>query len=534
MNKAEREFLALYELEAQDLAIDNLAAFARYVWPILEPGTPFRWNWHLDIIFGALQKQLEGDTTYRKILICIPPGMMKSLSVAVIKPAWAWLREPTRRVLSFANSDRLATRDSRKMRNIIDSVEYQALVAQQEKRGVRSWGLTKDQNEKVSFENTMRGFRECLAIGSRVTGRRADEILLDDLLDAKATVHGSMEQVARRLLEVNETVEKVLPSRVNDMQTACWTMIMQRLHQGDPAGRALKRGGWHVINLQMEFDPNNPLNHPDDPRTRKGELLFPAMFPAAVVADLRESLQSEYYAQYQQDPRPAEGGVLKKHYWRFWYPATWAEAPPPVMVKMPDGSMHECAQLALPETFDEQAQSWDCAFKDLRTSDYVAGQAWGKAAANMFLLDYLLERLDINGTLDAVEMFTERWPGAIKKLVEDKANGTAVIGLLTGKIQGMIAVEPRGGKEVRVNAAAPFVRAGNVILPHPHVAPWVLGFIERCAAFPFVDYDDDIDAATQMINDWALQPKRYVSWEDETLDEKPRAQEDLPGALLYD
>jgi phage terminase large subunit-like protein len=46
------------------------------------------------------------------------------------------------------------------------------------------------------------------------------------------------------------------------------------------------------------------------------------------------------------------------------------------------------------------------------------------------------------------------------------------------------------------------VEAGNVFLPHPHLAAWTQRFVANAAAFPNAANDDDVDAFTQAIIRW--------------------------------
>jgi phage terminase large subunit-like protein len=92
--------------------------------------------------------------------------------------------------------------------------------------------------------------------------------------------------------------------------------------------------------------------------------------------------------------------LLKRHWWRFWQP-TGANLPP-VMVKQPDGSTRAVVAEQLPQTVDEQILSWDCAFKDLATSDYVVGQVWAKLGADRILLHQVRDRMDCPRTVQAV------------------------------------------------------------------------------------------------------------------------------------
>src|SRR5262249_5519283 len=187
----------------------------------------------------------------------------------------------------------------------------------------------------------------------------------------------------------------------------------------------------------------------------------------------------------------------KRGWWRFWRPAHFQV--PPVSVRMPDGEMRNIVAVPLPARFDQVLQSWDLSFKDLATSDYVVGQVWGAVGADRFLLDQRRGVLDMPGTMAAIRDLSEKWPDAAAKLVEDRANGPAVIAALRHEIPGLIAVNPEGGKIARAAAVSPQIEAGNVYLPHPAIAPWVEAFVEECAGFPFAAHDDQVDAMTQAL-----------------------------------
>jgi len=164
----------------------------------------------------------------------------------------------------------------------------------------------------------------------------------------------------------------------------------------------------------------------------------------------------------------------------------------------------------VPHQVDDQIQSWDCAFKDLETSDFVVGQVWGRIGSIYFLGDQVRARMDCPTTVKAICTLTQKWPKTYAKLIEDKANGSAVIQMLTNEIPGIIPVNPEGGKIARAAAISPFVEAGNVYLPHPAYAPWVTDFIEECAAFPNGAHDDQVDAMTQAILRWNMIPIETV------------------------
>ena len=172
----------------------------------------------------------------------------------------------------------------------------------------------------------------------------------------------------------------------------------------------------------------------------------------------------------------------------------------PVLVKLPDGTIEKRQAVELPSRFDQQIQSWDMAFKDTKNSDFVVGQVHGAHGADRFLLDQVRDRMDFPATLLAVRRLSAQWPDAQTKLVEDRANGPAVIQCLRKEIGGFVEVNPEGGKVSRAAGASPQLESGNWYLPHPQLADWVEEFIGECAAFPAGAYDDQVDAWTQGAN----------------------------------
>ena len=249
-----------------------------------------------------------------------------------------------------------------------------------------------------------------------------------------------------------------------------------------------------------------------DPRTKPGELLWPERFGPKEIDDLKRSLGSYAAAgQLQQRPSPAEGGMIKRHWFRFWQPP--GANLPPILVRYPDGSGRQIVAEEI-GLVDEQAQSWDCAFKGLATSDYVVGQVWGRRGSQFLLLYQMRGQMDCPATVRAVRQLSRLWPSCAAKLIEDKANGSAVIQMLANEIPGIIPVNPEGGKLARAAAVSPLIEAGNVYMPHPQFFPWVNDFIEECAAFPNGAHDDQVDAMTQVLLKAITAPRQPVRYID--------------------
>jgi predicted phage terminase large subunit-like protein len=101
----------------------------------------------------------------------------------------------------------------------------------------------------------------------------------------------------------------------------------------------------------------------------------------------------------------------------------------------------------------------------------------------------------------AVIAMTARYPQARRKLIEDKANGPAIMDSLKAEISGMIPVEPDGSKIARAHAITAEWEAGNIWLPHPDIAPWIKDWIDEITTFPAAANDDRVDAFTQAVRD---------------------------------
>jgi len=445
----------------QELAARGLREFVRQAWPVVEPATEFVSGWHLDAICEHLEAVTRGQI--HRLLISVPPRHMKSLAVSVFWPCWEWITHPERRWLFCSYAAGLAIRDSVKCRRMVESPWYR-------RRWLDRFVLTSDQNEKSRFENDKAGYRIAIGVGGAATGEGGDRVVVDD----PHNVREAESEIVRQ--SVLDWWDQVMSTRLNDPKRGAMVIVMQRVHENDLAGHVLQQGGYEELKLPAEYEGSQQVTSIGwrDPRTEPGELLWPERFGQEEVEALKRTMGSYAAAgQLQQRPAPAAGGILKRHWWKFY-----REAPRP------------CSEVI---------QSWDCAFKDTRTSDFVVGQVWGRHGADKYLLDQVRGRMDCPATIQAVKRLSEKWPQAQAKLVEDKANGPAVIATLKHEIVGLIAVNPEGGKEVRAHAVSPQIEAGNVYLPDPTIAPWIGGFIDECAAFPNGAYDDQVDAMSQAL-----------------------------------
>lgn len=211
----------------------------------------------------------------------------------------------------------------------------------------------------------------------------------------------------------------------------------------------------------------------------------PALPEGALVPELHsleklyetKALFSDYWwsAMYQQTPKALGGNVFKD----FW-----------VKTYAPNN---------LPKKFDKVIASWDCTFKDTDGTDFVVGQVWGKHGANSYLLDQMRNRMSFTTTVLAIVELKQRWPMTREILIEDKANGPAVIDTLKKKIAGIIPIEPDGSKLARAHAVTSYWEAGNVWLPHEDLFKWVRPLVSELTSFPAGAHDDQVDSMTQAL-----------------------------------
>lgn len=477
----------------------ELAHFVKSLWPVIEPGTELVWNWHLDVICAALERVSRGDLDYRRVLINVPPGHMKSRLVSVFWPAWNWLENPGRRALFVTYVQKLSNRDSIATRDLIRSQEYQALIPHVYGEQWREpWEIKSDEDNIEMYGTTLHGKRIATSVTGAATGFRGDDIVIDDPLNVEEfPTSESLEAVA-------SWYDKRMSTRFNDQAAGAIVIIMQRLHENDLAGHVLAQDALQARNpswvrykhicLPSEFDPDSACAF--DQRKARGELLFPAKFPRAVIDNAKVQLGAQYSAQHDQRPTSAAGAIFPMASLRFWYPRGHP-VPLPHKEKDANGNEVACIQGEIPQRFDQQIQSWDLAFKDEKTSDFVAGYLLARFCSAIYIITEEHGHLGFAATLNAIRVMSTNYPLATAKYIEDKANGPAVIETLHSALFGITPVEPDGGKQARAWATEPAIKAGNVWLPHPALYPWVHGLLGEMRAFPRGRHDDRVDAFTQ-------------------------------------
>ncbi len=189
----------------------------------------------------------------QRLVIAILPGMAKSMISSVMFPAWVWTKSPGFRILGFSYSEHLSLRDSRKMKQLIESDRY------------TSWyphvKLESDQRSAGMYSNTEKGFRMATSVGGTVTGARGDLLILDDPISVgQADSEAEREKALRFMTET-------LPTRVNNEDSRIM-IIAQRIHEMDPSGWVMSQyKNWDLdifyatsSNIQVKYITSSNLS----------------------------------------------------------------------------------------------------------------------------------------------------------------------------------------------------------------------------------------------------------------------------------
>lgn len=391
-------------------------------------------------------------------MVFLPPRHGKSEFISRYSTAWILGKFPDTRIILASYEADFAASWGRKSRDLLEGYgpSLFGVEVSSKSSAANRWDIEGHEGGMVTA-----------GVNGPITGKGADIGIIDD------PVKNDQEAMSATYQKrTYEWYKSTFRTRLH--KGGAIILIMTRWHENDLAGKLLaaqEEDGekWDVVSLPAIAEEGDALGR------EPGEPLCPELFNTDALTSIKNAVGSFWWAAlYQQRPSPAEGGILKRNWWKYYRQA--------------------------PEKFDEIIQSWDMSFKDLSTSDYVVGQIWGRKGADKYLLDQVRARLDFPATVQAVRNLSAKWPQARAKLVEDKANGTAVIATLKNEISGLIAVNPEGGKIVRAQAVSPDIEAGNVYLPDPTIAPWIHDFVEECAAFPNGAHDDQVDAMSQALH----------------------------------
>ena len=464
----ERERLAK-DVERIRARCATLSGFVREAWHVVEPSSTYVHGWHIDAVCAHLEAITYGQIN--RLLINVPPGTMKSLLTSVLWPAWEWgpVGKPHLRYLTTSYAEKYVKRDSRRMRDLVQSEWFTSLWPEIEL--VRAG--------EASFANTKTGFREGVPFAS-LTGGRGDRVIIDDPHSTETA-----ESEAERA-NTTRIFRESVPTRLNDPQRSAIIVIMQRLHEEDVSGQITKLGlGYEHLMLPMEFEPERRCVTSigfEDPRAHDGDLLFPERFPREVVE--RDKVPMGSYAvagQFQQRPAPRSGGMFQRGDFE-------------VVDAVPAGA--------------RRCRAWDFGAsqpKPGKQPDWTVGLRMAHRGGVFYVEDVVRGRWSPSQVETKLKnTATQDGLSVAIRLPEDpgaagKADAQTKVKLLAGF--NVKTVRPTGEKSVRAQPAAAQTEAGNVKLVR---GDWNTAFLDEVCSFPAAQHDDQVDAFADALNELAL------------------------------
>lgn len=446
----------------------------------------------LDLIDAALIAAEDG-TGPRRLIISMPPQEGKSQRISRHFVTWLLTRDPSRRVAMIGYQDRISRRWGKQVRDDITGTPGLGIKVRSDSSAANEWQLVGHEGGLITS-----------SVQGSLTGRPVDVMIIDD-------PHKDAREAGSEVMQENvRDWWRMVASTRMPAGGGIIVLVQTRWHENDLAGFLLSDadGGaedWHLINIpaQAEHDPARGQD------CKCGQVLGTAGYEMTCLgSDILGREPGEYMvsargrsvrdweqrkrnagtygwtALYQGWPSPSDGSILLRSWWKYYRQPRWAV--------LANGAHRAIGA-------NQVIISVDCAFKDTDGSDYVVMLVIARRGKDVWLLDMVRERMEFERTCDELEALSAKWPQATLKIVEDKANGPAVISTLRKRVGGIVPFTPVDSKSARARAISPYVEAGDVSLPAPTLegCAWVGAFVHECATFPNGAHDDMVDAFTQ-------------------------------------
>ena len=443
-----QEQLINEQLKKLNAAEKNFIPFVRHVWPEFISGFHHK----------KIAKKFEDikDGKIKRLIVNMPPRHTKSEFASFLFPSWLVGNNPKLKIIQTTHNTELAVRFGRKMKHLIDSQIYQQVFDQV--------AISADSKAAGRWETNKGGEYFAAGVGSSITGRGADLLIIDD-------PHSEQDALSETAFD-NAYEWYTSGPRQRLQPGGAIVIVMTRWGVKDLTGRLIdaqakepKADQWEVI----EFPAILPSQKP----------IWPEYWDIDSLTATRASLtEQKWQAQWQQNPTAEEGSILKREWWK-----KWEEDDIPDLIHV--------------------IQSYDTAFSKKETADFSAITTWGvfshpqRGNPQIILLDAEKGRWEFTELKKrAMEKYKYWEPETV--IVEAKASGLPLTDELRSAGIPVVNFTPSRGndKHVRVNSVAPMFESGQVWCPDER---WAQDVIEECAAFPFGDHDDYVDSTTQAL-----------------------------------
>jgi predicted phage terminase large subunit-like protein len=457
----------------------------------LNASTPFLSNSHIEVVAAKLEEVRRG--TCKRLIINIPPRHLKSHATSTAFPAWLLGHDPSKKILVVTYAQDFSDKLARESRELMRSPFYQSLFD------------TRSSSEAIGeYETTAGGYRLSTSIAGGLTGRGADIIIIDDPLKADDALSDARRQ------SVNDWYDNTLRSRLNSQEDGSIIIVMQRLHADDLVAHVTEHERWDVLSIPAIAERDETYEFSTIYGRRQitrneGDTLQPNLLSRDKLEMLRRGMtEYNFAAQYQQNPQPASGLIVKRDWLKYYTPDE------------------------KPQKFEQIIQSWDTANKETELANYSVCTTWGLKNKRMYLLDVFRRKLDFPNLKRAV-MSQAALHDPTLILIEDKASGTSLIQELlsdgVSKVQAAPVID--GDKIMRLRGQTAKIEGGFVLLPKEAV--WLNTYVAELIAFPNVKNSDQVDSTVFALA-WSGLKRSNYGWSGEGL----AALERISGGSYHD
>jgi predicted phage terminase large subunit-like protein len=395
--------------------------------------------------------------------------------VSVFWPCWEWIRKPEQRWIFVSYGYDLSMTHAYSRKLILSSPWY-----------LKNWGHIVQINPRYSaigeFMNLRQGIMTSTSTGGALTGKGGNRIVIDDPTNPREALSQTPRDSA------NSWFGDTCSTRLDDKMTGAFVLIQQRIHDVDMTGYLTglqssdltahiieNANGWTLLRIPAIADVEEDIVFPLSKRVVKrkvGDVLWEQREPLTELQTQKFVMDWQYEAQYQQRPSSLKGQIFSRDWIRLYE--------------------HLPGQKPLGTIL-----SVDASFKDTETSSYVVIQIWRRYGVDNYLIDQLRDKMSFIKTLEEIDRLLAAYPSANTKLIEDKANGTAIIEMMRRKYSGVIAVSPTDSKEARAISVTPCFKSGNVWVPGGK--SWTHDYLNEMTLFPGGRWKDQVDCTTQAL-----------------------------------
>lgn len=473
------------ELSRENIRRFGFREFVKQAFHLIEPARPYIDNWCTGAVCESLQAVTQNQI--KKLIINIPPGMAKSSLVSVLWPAWEWSLQPFIRWMFASHRMQLAFRDAGRRRLVIASTWYQD-----------RWGSSYSiMGENLKYiTNDKQGSMFASSIEAQdILGFRAHKLVLDDPHDPQ----GAISEVQRAT--TTEWLNLTWPTRKDDTPYSAEVLVMQRLHELDATGLYLKQSDWVHLKIPMEY--KGKTFSILDPRRSLGQLIDERVQSRDYVEDKKRRLGPwGEAAQYDQEPVPLGGGVIKSAWLKRW---TQNPNQPGQITAYnslysfdPFTTFRYC--VVDPAVREEQIGE-----KKLSDPDYTTIGAYCALAtpqgAIICLMDFIRERMEGPDIIPRVQAMHRHWKFSVIGIEtvafqlmlfqQAKRLGLPVREISTKANDAEAIYRIDRDKMSRTVGATPLLSSGRFHLPE--YTPWLSDVIAELIAFPNAAHDDVVD-----------------------------------------